>query len=112
MLLIYEVKTMNKSLRNVLISFGIFGLISSQTFAEGLFDGPGLFDTPTTKSDTNFLWEGDGSLTVVTGAKDSGYIIKDGEIETYVIPSDTGNTFINNGTTGELLICNAAVGCY
>lgn len=64
------------------------------------------------EDDTNFLWESDGSLTVVTGAKDSGYVIKDGEIETYVIPSDTGNTFINNGTTGELLICNAAVGCY
>ena len=71
-----------------------------------------LFDLSTPKSDTNFLWEGDGSLTVVTGAKDSGYIIKDGEIETFVIPSDTGNTFINDGSTGELIICNAAIGCY
>ncbi len=80
--------------------------------ADDLFGGPSIFDTPTTKSDTNFLWEGDGSLTVVTGAKDSGYVIKDGEIEVYVIPSDTGNTFINDGTTGELIICNAAIGCY
>ena len=64
------------------------------------------------EDDTNFLWESDGSLTVVTGAKDSGYVIKDGEIETYVIPSDTGNTFINNGTTGELIVCNPAIGCY
>ena len=81
-------------------------LMIERANADDLF----VFDTP--KSDTNFLWEGDGSLTVVTGAKDSGYLIKDGEVETYVIPSDDGNTFINNGTTGELLICNAAVGCY
>ena len=80
--------------------------------ADDLFGGPGIFDTTPTKSDTNFLWEGDGSLTVVTGAKDSGYVIKDGEIEVYVIPSDTGNTFINDGTTGELIICNSAIGCY
>ena len=71
-----------------------------------------LFDLSTPKSDTNFLWESDGSLTIVTGAKDSGYVIKDGEIETFVIPSDTGNTFINDGSTGELIICNAAIGCY
>ena len=87
-------------------------LLPFDSRSEGLFDGPGLFDTPTTESDTNFLWEGDGSLTVVTGAKDSGYVIKDGEIETYVIPADEGNTFINNGTTGELIICNSAIGCY
>ena len=71
-----------------------------------------LFDLSTPKSDTNFLWEGDGSLTIVTGAKDSGYIIRDGEVETFVIPADEGNTFINDGTTGELIICNAAIGCY
>ena len=86
-------------------------LMIERAQADSLFDGPGLFDTPA-KSDTNFLWEGDGSLTVVTGAKDSGYVIKDGEIETYVIPADEGNTFINNGTTGELIICNSAIGCY
>ena len=80
--------------------------------ADDLFGGPGLFDATPAKSDTNFLWEGDGSLTIVTGAKDSGYVIKDGEIETFVIPSDTGNTFINDGTTGELIICNSAMGCY
>ena len=87
-------------------------LIPFDSNAEGLFDGPGIFDTAPTKSDTNFIYEGDGSLTVVTGAKDSGYVIKDGEIEVYVIPSDTGNTFINDGTTGELIICNTAIGCY
>ena len=87
-------------------------LMIERAQADDLFGGPGLFDSAPSKSDTNFLWEGDGSLTVVTGAKESGYVIKDGEIETYIIPSDEGNTFINNGSTGELLICNSAVGCY
>jgi len=64
------------------------------------------------EDDTNFLWEGDGSLTVVEGAKESGYVIKDGEVETYVVPSDTGNTFINDGSSGKLIVCNPAVGCY
>lgn len=80
--------------------------------ADDLFGGESFFSETETKSDTNFLWESDGSLTTVTGAKDSGYVIKDGEIETFVIPSDTGNTFINDGSTGELIICNAAIGCY
>mgnify|MGYP000067649062 CR=1 FL=1 len=87
-------------------------LMIERAQADDLFGGDSFFDTPPAKSDTNFLWESDGSLTVITGAKESGYVIKDGEVETYVVPSDTGNTFINNGSTGELLICNAAVGCY
>jgi len=101
-----------KSLRNGAIISLILTGISFEIMADDLFGGDSFFDTPSPKSDTNFLWEGDGSLTVVTGAKESGYVIKDGEVETYVVPSDTGNTFINNGTTGELLICNSAIGCY
>ena len=87
-------------------------LMIERAKADSLFDGPGLFDSPPAKSDTNFLWEGDGSLTVISGAKESGYVIKDGEVETYVVPSDTGNTFINNGSTGELIVCNPSIGCY
>ena len=91
----------------------VFGwLFTERANAEGLFDGDSFFSETETKSDTNFLWESDGSLTIVTGAKDSGYVIKDGEMETFVIPSDTGNTFINDGSTGELIICNSAMGCY
>ena len=93
----------------VLVVFG--WLWVERANADNVFDN-NIFSETESKSDTNFLWESDGSLTVVTGAKESGYVIKDGEIETFVIPSDTGNTFINNGSTGELLICNAAVGCY
>ena len=93
----------------VLVVFG--WLWVERANADNVFDN-NIFSETESKSDTNFLWESDGSLTVVTGAKDSGYVIKDGEIETFVIPSDTGNTFINDGTTGELIICNAAIGCY
>jgi len=87
-------------------------LMIERAQADDLFGGESFFNSEPSKSDTNFLWGGDGSLTIVTGAKDSGYVIKDGEVETYVIPSDTGNTFINDGTTGELIICNSAMGCY
>ena len=62
--------------------------------------------------DKNFLWESDGSLTIVDGAKDSGYIIEDGEVKTYVIPSDTEKTFIQDGPTGELIVCDPTIGCY
>ena len=62
--------------------------------------------------DKNFLWESDGSLTIVDGAKDSGYIIEDGEVKTYIIPSDTEKTFIHDGSSGELIICDPAIGCY
>ena len=86
-------------------------LMIERAQADDLFGGESFFNSEPSKSDTNFLWEGDGSLTVVTGAKESGYVIKDGEVETYVVPSDTGNTFINNGTTGELIICTNT-GCY
>ena len=49
--------------------------------------------------DKNFLWYSDGSLTIVDGDKVSGYIIEDGEVNTYVIPSATPKTFIYDGTS-------------
>ena len=62
--------------------------------------------------DKNFLWESDGSLTIVDGAKDSGYIIEDGEVSTYVIPSETETTIIQDGRSGKMIICTPTVGCY
>tara|TARA_B110000444_G_C18520464_1_gene446440 strand:+ start:354 stop:614 length:261 start_codon:yes stop_codon:yes gene_type:complete len=62
--------------------------------------------------DKNFLWESDGSLTIVDGAKDSGYIIEDGEVKTYIIPSDTETTIIQDGPSGKMIICSPAIGCY
>jgi len=70
------------------------------------------FISSVSAEDKNFLWESDGSLTIVDGAKDSGYIIEDGEVKTYVIPSDTEKTFIHDGSSGELIVCDPSIGCY
>ena len=103
----------NKSLRNVLITFGILSSISFQSNAEDLFGGDTFFDTPTTTSDSNSFYKSDGSLVIVNGAKDSGIIVKgtdDGmEQEYYVIPKDDGSkTFIYDE---GLTVCDNN-GCY
>ena len=78
--------------------------------ADDLFGGPGLFDSTPSKSDTNTIWKGDGSLVIIKGAEESGYVIKDGDIEYFVVPKDDGsNTFIYDD---ELTICNSTIGCY
>jgi len=69
------------------------------------------FETP--KSDTKTLWKSDGSLVIIKGAKDSGYVIKGddsgSEIEYFVVPKDDGSpTFIYDD---ELTICSNT-GCY
>lgn len=74
--------------------------------------GFSFISTVAADDDKNFLWESDGSLTIVDGAKDSGYIIEDGEVKTYVIPSDTEKTFIHDGSSGELIVCDPSIGCY
>jgi hypothetical protein len=74
--------------------------------------GISSMSTVAADDDKNFLWESDGSLTIVDGAKDSGYIIEDGEVKTYIIPSDTEKTFIHDGSSGELIVCDPAIGCY
>ena len=104
---------LNKSIRNVLITFGILGLITSQIYAEGLFDSPSFFDTPSSDSGDNSFYKEDGSLVIIRGAKDSGIIVKGTdsgtEQEYYVIPKDDGSkTFIYDD---ELLVCDNN-GCY
>ena len=69
------------------------------------------FETP--KSDTTSIWKSDGSLVIINGAEESGYVIKgdnDGnEIEYFVVPKDDGSpTFIYDD---ELIICSNT-GCY
>ena len=103
----------NKSLRNVLITFGILSTISFQSYAEGLFDGTTFFDTPSADSGDNSFYKEDGSLVIIRGAKDSGIIVKGTdsgtEQEYYVIPKDDGSkTFIYDD---ELLVCDNN-GCY
>jgi hypothetical protein len=55
---------LNKSIKNVAITFGIFGLITTQIFAEGLFDSPSFFDTPSSDSGDNSFYKSDGSLVI------------------------------------------------
>ena len=82
--------------------------------ADDLFGGSGLFDSTTSKSDTNTIWKSDGSLVIIKGAEESGYVVKGdnsgSDIEYFVVPKDDGsNTFIYDD---GLTICNSTMGCY
>lgn len=82
--------------------------------ADDLFGGESFFNSTPTKSDTNTIWKGDGSLVIIKGAEESGYVVKgDGsgsDIEYFVVPKDDGsNTFIYDD---GLTICNSSMGCY
>jgi hypothetical protein len=84
-------------------------LMIERAQAEGIFDGPGIFDTEPTKSDFNSFYKDDGSLVNVYGAEESGIVVKDGEVEYYVVPKDDGSpTFVYDN---ELIICTNT-GCY
>ena len=105
-------KTPIHALTMVVVLFAFCWLMIERAKADSLFDGPGFFDTP--KSDTNTIWKGDGSLVIIKGAEESGYVIKgDGsgsDIEYFVVPKDDGsNTFIYDD---GLTICNSSMGCY
>jgi hypothetical protein len=68
-----------------------------------------LFVDDEPRSERNSVWKGDGSLVIIDNAKNSGYIIKDGEVEYYVKPKDNGEpTFIYDD---ELIVCTNT-GCY
>jgi hypothetical protein len=55
------------------------------------------------------FYKDDGSLVNVYGAEDSGYVIKNGEVEYYVVPKEDGSpTFIYDD---ELIVCTNT-GCY
>lgn len=86
----------------------------NQARADDLFGGPGIFDIEPQKSDTTSIWKDDGSLVIIKGAEESGYVVKgsdDGnEIEYFVKPKDDGSpTFIYDD---ELIICTNTGGCY
>ena len=55
------------------------------------------------------FYKEDGSLVNIFGAEDSGIIVKDGEVEYYVVPKEDGSpTFIYDS---ELIVCTNT-GCY
>ena len=43
---------------------------------------------PSPKSDFSSFYKEDGSLVNVYGAEESGIVVKDGEVEYYVVPKD------------------------
>ena len=88
-------------------------LMIERAQADDLFGGDTFFDSTPSKSDTTSIWKSDGSLVIIQGADEAGYVIKGGddgsEIEYFVKPKDDGSpTFIYDD---ELLICSNT-GCY
>ena len=101
------------SLLAVILVFIFARNMVNQARADDLFGGDTFFDSTPSKSDTTSIWKGDGSLVIIKGAEEAGYVIKGGddgsEIEYYVKPKDDGSpTFIYDD---ELLICSNT-GCY
>ena len=108
-------KTSLNALLIVVLVFIFARNMVNQAKADDLFGGPGLFDSTPTKSDTNMIWKGDGSLVIIKGAEESGYVVKGddsgSDIEYFVVPKDDGsNTFIYD--SDGLTICNSSMGCY
>mgnify|MGYP000618270884 CR=1 FL=1 len=68
-----------------------------------------LFVDDSPRKERNSGWKGDGSLVIIDNAENSGYVIKDGEVEYFVEPKDDGSpTFIYDD---ELIVCTNT-GCY
>jgi len=85
----------------------------NQARADSVFNDPIFFDSEPTKSDTTSIWKDDGSLVIIKGAEEAGYVIKGddsgNEIEYFVKPKSDGSpTFIYDN---ELIICSNT-GCY
>lgn len=97
----------------LVVLFVFCWLMIERAKADDLFGGESFFSETETKSDTNMIWKDNGSLVIIKGAEESGYVVKgdnDGnDIEYFVIPKDDGSkTFIYDN---ELIICSNT-GCY
>ena len=106
-------KTPIHALTLVVILFVFCWLMIERAKADSLFGGSEFFSEPSSKSESNSIWKSDGSLVIINGAKESGYVVKgndDGtEIEYFVVPKDDGSpTFVYDD---ELIICTNT-GCY
>ena len=106
-------KTPIHALTLVVILFVFCWLMIERAKADSLFGGSEFFSEPSSKSESNSIWKSDGSLVIINGADESGYVVKgndDGtEIEYFVVPKDDGSpTFIYDD---ELIICTNT-GCY
>lgn len=89
----------------VLVVFVLARNVINESRAESLE----LFTDDEPRSEMNSVWKSDGSLVNIYGAEESGIVVKDGEVEYYVVPKDDGSpTFIYDN---ELIICTNT-GCY
>tara|TARA_B110000008_G_scaffold274263_1_gene309772 strand:+ start:325 stop:651 length:327 start_codon:yes stop_codon:yes gene_type:complete len=97
----------------LVILFVFCWLMIERAQADDLFGGESFFGSETSDSGNSQIWKSDGSLVIINGAEESGYVIKGddsgNEIEYYVKPKDDGSpTFIYDD---ELIICTNT-GCY
>mgnify|MGYP003685104395 CR=1 FL=1 len=98
-------KTPIHAITMIIILFVFCWLMIERAKAESLE----LFVDDAPRKERNSVWKGDGSLVIIDNAEDSGYVIKDGEIEYYVEPKDDGTpTFIYDD---KLIVCTNT-GCY
>ena len=106
-------KTPIHAVTMLVILFVFCWLMIERAKADDLFGGDDFFDSTPSKSDTTSIWKSDGSLVIIKGAEEAGYVIKGddsgSEIEYFVVPKDDGSpTFIYDD---ELIICSNT-GCY
>ena len=98
-----------KPLNALIVVIAVFAFCSLQiqrAKADALDD---FLNEPSPKSDFNSFYKDDGSVVNVYGAEESGVVIKDGEVEYYVVPKSDGSpTFVYDD---ELIICTST-GCY
>ena len=107
-------KTPIHALTMVVILFVFCWLMIERAKADSIFNDPIFFDSEPTKSDTTSIWKGDGSLVIIKGADEAGYVVKGddsgNDIEYFVKPKSDGSpTCIYDD---ELIICTASGGCY
>ena len=94
---------------NALVVVVLVFLFSSNMINQARAESLELFVDDAPKKESNSIWKGDGSLVIIDNAEDSGYVIKDGEVEYYVEPKEDGTpTFIYDD---ELIVCTNT-GCY
>jgi len=84
-------------------------LMIERAKADGIYGDNIIYNNSDSTSDFNSFYKDDGSLVNVYGAEESGIVVKDGEVEYYVVPKSDGSpTFVYDD---ELIICTNT-GCY
>ena len=75
---------------NALVVVVLVFIFSSNMINQARAESLELFVENTPKKESNSVWKRDGSLVIIDNAEDSGYVIKDGEVEYFVEPKEDG----------------------